>query len=505
VSIELTSQDAERQELERAIELLGRKTRLGRLLEYLGAKYFQHQEEQLTEFTIATEVFGRSEKNFDSTEDAVVRVEAHRLRKKLRDIYEKDGRTQGVQISLPAGTYVPRFTVAPEPPPDTTEPAPAPANEQVANTVAGARRVPAWAWSLAIVAVLVVVVVGTVMNGQSRDVQPAAPQSQAAQIATSSTGPSDRITELHVMAGHDGSEVIDNSGVRWTPDRYFVAGGQWSRDSGFVRGTSRPFLFATWRTGEFGYDIPMEPGSYEMRLFFVSPSRVGDEKLAGFNVSLNGKPLLDAFDVTMSANGADVAEEQVFRDVTPDEKGFVHLWFSNQVGSPLLNGLELTPGIPGKLRPIRILMQPTSFVDHKGQRWRADDYYINGFRSTERRKVDGTEDPELFGAERFGHFSYAIPVDKRGRYTVVLHFAEFYYGPQLPGGGGAGSRVFHVFCNGQTLLRDFDTYKEAGSLRVVSKTFRNIKPSAQGKLNLTFEPVVNNATVSGIEVLEESN
>jgi len=95
-------------------------------------------------------------------------------------------------------------------------------------------------------------------------------------------------------------------------------------------------------------------------------------------------------------------------------------------------------------------------------------------------------------------------VDARGRYTVVLHFAEFYFGPQLPGGGGIGSRVFHVFCNGQTLLRDFDIYKEAGSQKVVNKTFAHIRPSAQGKINLTFEPVANNATVSAIEVLDES-
>ena len=81
----------------------------------------------------------------------------------------------------------------------------------------------------------------------------------------------------------------------------------------------------------------------------------------------------------------------------------------------MLNALELTPGIPGKLKPIRILTQPTSFVDHKGQRWRADDYFLGGYRSTERRKVSGTEDPELFGTERFGHFGYTIPVDKRGR------------------------------------------------------------------------------------------
>jgi hypothetical protein len=311
------------------------------------------------------------------------------------------------------------------------------------------------------------------------------------------------VSELHVMAGYSGSEVIDNSGVRWTPDRYFAKGGQWSRDGGFVRGTSRPFLFANWRTGEFGYENPMPPGSYELRLFFVSPFRIGDEKLSGFNVALNGKSLLEAFDVSISANGADVAEEQVFRDVSPSEDGVLRLWFSNQVGSPMLNALELTPGTPGKLKPIRLITQPTSFVDHKGQRWRADDYFRNGWLSTERRKVSGSDDPELFGAERFGHFSYAIPVDRRGRYTVVLHFAEFYFGPQLPGGGGAGSRIFHVFANGKTLLRNFDIYKEAGSLRVITKTFPNIEPSAQGKINLDFEPVVNNATLSGIEVLDE--
>ena len=59
-------------------------------------------------------------------------------------------------------------------------------------------------------------------------------------------------------------------------------------------------------------------------------------------------------------------------------------------------------------------------------------------------------------------------------------------------------------CNGQTLLDNFDIFKEVGSLHEDTKTFRHLKPSAQGKLNLTFEPIVNNATVSGIEVLDES-
>ena len=503
--MDMNTRDAEQQELERAIELLGRSTRPGRLLEYLGAKYLQQQEEQLAEFNIATAVFGRSEKNFDPTEDAVVRVEAHRLRKKLKEIYEGDTRVHGLQISLPAGTYVPKFSPAAEPllsPAPAVAAPPVAAPEPVVSAPPPPRRTPLWAWGLGIAFVAALGIGGAVLRGRSA-AQAAKSNSTDMQPAASATVAKDEITELHMLSGYTGSEVIDNSGVRWTPDRFAVGGGQWSRDSGFVRGTSRPFLFTTWRTGEFGYDIPVAPGTYEMRLFFVSPVKAGEEKLAGFNVALNGKPLLTAFDVNISANGVDVAEEQVFRDITPVD-GMVRLWFSNQVGSPMVNGLELTQGVPGKLKPIRIITQPTSFVDHDGQRWRADDYYQNGFTSTQRRKVSGTQDPELFGAERFGHFSYAIPVDRRGRYTVVLHFAEFYHGPQLPGGGGTGSRVFHVFCNGQALLRDFDIYKEAGSLTVVTKTFPNIEPSAQGKINLMFEPLINNATVSGIEVLDES-
>ncbi len=493
----MTSREAEQHELERAIELLGRSTRPGRLLEYLGAKYFAHEEAQLTEFDIAREVFGRSLQNFDPAADAVVRVETHRLRKKLRDIYEKDSRPQAVQISLPAGTYVPKFTVS--------GPLPgAPGMVAAAADGEGLRRLRPWSWWLATVAIVSLAVVGVWMKVREPTSHAAPGTAEQAQPATGAKATGDLITELHMMAGYTGSEVIDSSGIKWSPDRYFAGGGQWSRDSGFVRGTSRQFLFTNWRTGEFGYDIPLARGSYELRLFFVSPYRVGDEKLSGINVSLNGKPLLEAFDVSMSANGADVAEEQVFRDVSPGDDGHLRLWFTNQVGSPMVNGLELTPGTPGKLQPVRIITQPTSFVDHKGQRWRADDYFTNGFRSNDRRKVSGTEDPELFGAERFGHFSYAIPVDRRGRYTVVLHFAEFYYGPQLPGAGGVGSRIFHVYCNGQTLLRDFDIYKEAGSLRVVTKTFPNVQPSAQGKINLMFEPVLNNATVSGIEILDES-
>jgi hypothetical protein len=505
----MISRDAERQELERAIELLGRSTRPGRLLAYIGAKYFDQQEEQLTEFNIAMEVFGRSPKTFDSAQDAVVRVEAHRLRKKLREIYAQGNGAGNLQISLPAATYVPKFSLVSDDETLSTQPT-ADTDHDAQVSIEGEPSVSAVRtrkWGLygsVAVALIAAVTFALFMVRRSSSTGNESADSPATQPQMATSLPNDAVSEVHVMAGYSGSEVIDNSGIRWTPDRFYIGGAPWPRDGGFIRATSRPFLFANWRSGEFGYDIPVKPGTYELRLFFISPFRPGDEKLASFSATLNGQPLLTTFDVNVSANGPDTADEKVFRDVVPDKDGFVRLRFTNEMTTPSLSGIEITPGVRGKLQPIRIITQPTSFVDHKDQRWRADDYYINGMRWSDHRKVNGTDDPELFGGERYGHFSYVIPVDTRGRYTVILHFAEFYFGPQLQGGGGVGSRVFNVFCNGQTLLQNFDIYKEGGSLQVVTKRFASIKPSAQGKINLTFEPVTNNATVSAIEVLDES-
>jgi hypothetical protein len=69
---------------------------------------------------------------------------------------------------------------------------------------------------------------------------------------------------------------------------------------------------------------------------------------------------------------------------------------------------------------------------------------------------------------------------------------------------GVGTRLFRVYCNGSTLLDNFDILKEAGSLRALTKTFYHLRPSPEGKLDLTFEPIANYATVSAIEVIDES-
>ncbi|MBO0862772.1 MAG: hypothetical protein J2P21_30605 [Chloracidobacterium sp.] len=80
-------------------------------LRFIVDKSIENQESQLKEYVIATEVFGRGS-DFDSRVDSVVRVQAGRLRTKLHEYYETEGREDRLIILLPKGQYTPVFSYA---------------------------------------------------------------------------------------------------------------------------------------------------------------------------------------------------------------------------------------------------------------------------------------------------------------------------------------------------------------------------------------------------------
>lgn len=98
-----------RDELEAVAASLARTPRLAQLLRYLVTRYFEGDTSELTEYNIATDVFGRKKTEFVASQDAIARVETHRLRKKLTAFYEGPGRDHVLRISIPLGTYVPRL------------------------------------------------------------------------------------------------------------------------------------------------------------------------------------------------------------------------------------------------------------------------------------------------------------------------------------------------------------------------------------------------------------
>jgi TolB-like protein len=94
-----------------------------RFLEYIVNEVLAGRGERLKGYNIAQAVFDRAE-TFDSNIDPVVRMEAGRLRDRLREYYDGDGQADPVRIELPKGTYTPRIEFRQTP---TRDPRPVPA------------------------------------------------------------------------------------------------------------------------------------------------------------------------------------------------------------------------------------------------------------------------------------------------------------------------------------------------------------------------------------------
>src|SRR5436305_1447529 len=112
---------------------------LRKFLEYVGSKALAGFSAEVKEYAIGTEVFGRPA-NYDPRIDTVVRVQAIRLREKLREYYEKEGATDQITLAVPKGHYIPTFSRRRE---RTSEPAvpvtPSHTAEQGESATLGAR------------------------------------------------------------------------------------------------------------------------------------------------------------------------------------------------------------------------------------------------------------------------------------------------------------------------------------------------------------------------------
>src|SRR6202795_1184625 len=82
--------------------------RLCRFLTHIVNRTIDGDIDSLKEFSIAMEVFDRTSE-YDPNIDAIVRVEARRLRAKLKAYYEGQGTVDPVLIGLRPGSYVPVF------------------------------------------------------------------------------------------------------------------------------------------------------------------------------------------------------------------------------------------------------------------------------------------------------------------------------------------------------------------------------------------------------------
>jgi Malectin domain len=527
--------EAERAELDALLAsgVLGRTNNLVRFLTFVCERYFEGAIDEIKEYSIAVQVLGRP-KDFDPQVDTIVRVTAHALRKRLEEYYRTAGARHQVRICLPPGHYVPKFIHVSE---LVSEKIDAnveghPGNQAVravggavsqGNGVLGTREgnpslaFPASAAKgesphpngdesakevktrgriLKPAAILLALACVLLMLAWQRWSHSGNHTSYERTLASVPRNSSERA--LRALAGNDRAPYLDHAGATWMSDRFCSGGSSFAVSGHAIQGTDDPQLFTGGRRGIFHCNYPVPPGIYEVHLLFAETAGFQENsRFVGF--SINGRALT-TMDLVDDAGGNDISTTKVYPDVEPESDGTIHLDFSNP--DAFLNAIEILPGIAHHALPVRIVVGRSPYHDSQGNIWLPDRYFFGGRLSRFVGDLSKVPDGALYEWHRFGHFHYVIPTATGGKYTLKLYFLEHWFGIQNGGIGGVGSRVFDVYCNGSTLLKGFDIFREAGSEPLV-KSFPHIDPTPQGKIEIYFTPAVNYPSISAIEVIPE--
>jgi len=140
-----------------------------------------------------------------------------------------------------------------------------------------------------------------------------------------------------------------------------------------------------------------------------------------------------------------------------------------------------------------------AYTDPNGIVWEADNYFNTGRAGRSSNPITGTNIPELYRSERYDilaspELKYNVPIPN-GQYSLKLHFSETYSGTMA-----VGARVFDVKVEGSTKFIKVDIFAQsgnAGNKALVKSTTVTVN---DGFLTIEFIRIVENPTISGIEI-----
>jgi hypothetical protein len=302
-------------------------------------------------------------------------------------------------------------------------------------------------------------------------------------IAASFSASSTSTTGASYALNCAGAKYTDASGLIYNADAGF-SGGSVSSTTAAISGTADATLYQSERYGNFSYSVPMTNGSYNVTLKFAE----GYFSAAGqriFNVAVNGATVISNLDIYAKA-GKNTAYDVVVPATVSN--GTLTIQFTSVVNNAEVRAIKIVPSTTATAPVFAVDAGGASYKAASGVTYAADSSYTGGNVGTTTATITGTSDGTLYQSERYGNFSYNVPV-ANGNYNVTLKFAEGYF-------SAAGQRVFNVAANGSAVISNLDIYAKAGK----NAAYDVVVPVSvtNGAINLSFTSVVNNAEVRGI-------
>ncbi|MDN3687268.1 malectin domain-containing carbohydrate-binding protein [Cyclobacterium jeungdonense] len=282
-----------------------------------------------------------------------------------------------------------------------------------------------------------------------------------------------------------GSEV-------WVADTHFSGGNTYSNRVP-ISNTENDALYQTERNGDFSYEIPVpEPGQYTLELHFAeiywdrSGARLFDlmveNDLFRTNIDL-------VKDIGLKKANVVRIENLEVKD------GNLSLELITQKDRAKISGVALFKETQTETPEDIQINAGGDALYYLGEEWLSDRYYMGGKTHFDDTKpISATDRDELHHSERYGEFSYRIPVPKAGRYFLVLYFSEIFWEKE-------GERVFDVLMeNGQAKLENLDLIKLIGEPNHAYMQQGGTFEVMDGAMDLEFIPRVNEAKLSGLRL-----
>jgi hypothetical protein len=280
-----------------------------------------------------------------------------------------------------------------------------------------------------------------------------------------------------------GLAYTDANGIKYQADGQF-SGGNAGTLNVAIAGTKDATLYQSERWGNFSYTIPVANGDYVVTLKFAEIDFTQPSQRV-FNVDMEGVRVINELDLV-----ARVGPNRAY-DVTKVvhvSDGKLTLKFQAVVDYATVSAILVEPATT----VFAVNAGGQKYVDANGAVYQADGKFNGGNTHTTSAAIVGTKDAALYQSERYGNFSYTIPV-ANGDYVVVLKFAEI-------DGTQVGQRVFNVVMEGVKVISKLDVMARVGANKAYNLT--KAVHVSDGVLNISFQPVIGNATVSAIRVLQ---
>jgi hypothetical protein len=250
--------------------VLGRSSNLARMLIFVCEKHFLGLDDQVTEYSIATEALGRRD-DFDPQTDTIVRVTAHSLRKRLQEIYQTDGVNRPVHIHIPLGNYMPSFVhIGADHTLDVQNAQRRPLldRSRFFLTPILPRSRPSQScfhdglWPPHSFGGLPVVRLLVFAYRNAKKAALTTPQDSPAALPQPTN-------TIRALMGTGRKTYVDHSGYTWTPSKYCSSGDSVTVAAQNIIGTEDPYLYLGGIRGIAHCIFPVKPGVYEVHFHFA--------------------------------------------------------------------------------------------------------------------------------------------------------------------------------------------------------------------------------------------